>query len=189
MAITLEPTPIQGLFVATRPAFSDARGHFFRLFSAEDVPLPPGRSIVQINHSVTRGVGSVRGMHYQKPPHAETKIVTCLAGEIFDVALDLRAGSPTFRRWFAAKLSGESLKSLVIPPGVAHGYQVLSGEAAVIYLHDQPYRPECEGRAHPLDPAFDIEWPEAVQNLSPADRNAPRLTPDFVGLNIPLQIT
>jgi dTDP-4-dehydrorhamnose 3,5-epimerase len=183
MAIKLEPTSIKGLFLVNRTAFSDARGSFFRLFCADEFSLPEGRTIVQINHSLTRGVGTVRGMHYQKPPHAETKIVTCLAGEIFDVAVDLRAHSPTFLQWCAVRLSGESLKSLIIPPGMAHGYQVLSGEAAVIYLHDQFYYPESEGRLNPLDPALHIDWPEAVENLSLSDSSAAFLQPDFPGIN------
>ena len=184
MALKLEPTPMKGLSVVTRTAFSDARGSFFRLFDADDFSLPEGRSIVQINHSVTRGTGTVRGMHFQKPPHAETKIVTCLEGEIFDVAVDLRSHSPTFLQWHAMRLSGESLKSLFIPPGMAHGFQVLSDEATVLYLHDQGYHPESEGRLNPLDPALHIDWPEAVGNVSSSDSSAAFLQPDFSGINL-----
>jgi dTDP-4-dehydrorhamnose 3,5-epimerase len=184
MAINLESTSIKGLSVVNRTAFSDERGSFFRLFCANEIPLAEGRSIVQVNHSRTRGMGTVRGMHFQRPPHAETKIVTCVEGEIFDVAVDLRTGSSTFLQWHAERLNGKSHKSLLIPPGMAHGFQVLSGEATIVYLHDQNYFPESEGRLNPLDPALHIDWPEAVKNLSSSDNQAAFLPAGFSGLNL-----
>jgi dTDP-4-dehydrorhamnose 3,5-epimerase len=184
MPITFESTPIGGLTLASREVFSDARGSFSRLFGSEEFSQPCDISIVQINHSVTRAAGSVRGMHFQFLPHDETKIVTCLFGEVFDVAVDLRAASPTFLHWHGVNLNGDSLKSFVIPPGVAHGFQVLSEEARLVYFHSKSYQPKSEGRVHPLDPAVKIAWPLPVINLSARDSTAPFLPPDYVGIQV-----
>ena len=182
MPIQFESTPIEGLTVASREAFSDARGSFSRLFGSEEFLSLGDFSIVQINHSTSRGRGTVRGMHFQFPPHAETKIVTCLHGEVFDVAVDLRAQSPTLLHWHGVNLVGGSLKSFVIPPGMAHGFQVLSNEAHLLYFHSKSYQPQAEGRVHPLDPAVKIAWPLEVINLSPRDAGAPFLSSDFAGI-------
>jgi dTDP-4-dehydrorhamnose 3,5-epimerase len=182
MAIKLESTSIPGLHLADRTGFSDARGSFHRLFCHEEMTLADGGPIAQVNYSITRGTGTVRGMHYQIPPHAEAKVVTCLHGEVFDVAVDLRADSPTFLHWYGTKLNGESLTSLVIPPGLAHGFQVLSDEAHLLYFHSQSYQPEAERRAHPLDPALKIAWPLEVLNLSLRDRDAAFLDAHYPGM-------
>ena len=114
-----EPTPLAGVWLVQRQPIADARGFFARLYCAEEFAAiglaePP----VQINHSYSRHAGTVRGLHFQHPPHPETKIVSCPAGRIFDVAVDLRRGSPTFLQWFGAELSAENQRSLVVPPGL-----------------------------------------------------------------------
>ncbi len=121
-------TPIEGLKVIQRKPLEDERGLFERLFCGEDFrAVGLDKSIIQINRSLTLKQGTVRGMHFQHPPYAETKIVSCLKGKVFDVAVDIRSGSPTFRHWHGEVLSQENNKSLLIPEGFAHGFQTLTG--------------------------------------------------------------
>lgn len=181
--VSATPTPLAGLLQIDRRPIGDARGSFARLFCDQlfadwgwDNPVR------QINHSVTQGRGTLRGMHFQFPPNAETKLVTCLAGEIFDVAVDLRAGSPTFLRWHGVTLSVDNRSSLLIPRGFAHGFQTLSEHVELVYLHDAAYAPDREGGVSPLDPRLAISWPLAVTMLS--DRDAAHLPLDdqFTGV-------
>jgi dTDP-4-dehydrorhamnose 3,5-epimerase len=183
ISLSVEPCPLDGLCKITRGTFEDARGFFARIYCSS-LSAGPGKvpAPEQINYSRTSGPGSVRGMHFQHPPFAETKLVTCLHGEILDVAVDLRSGSRTFLQWHGENLSGRSLMSLIIPEGMAHGFQVLSEEAHLLYLHSKSYQPEAEGRIHPLDPAVHIAWPLEVRNLSARDRDATFLPADFAGL-------
>jgi dTDP-4-dehydrorhamnose 3,5-epimerase len=185
ISLSTEPCPIAGLHRIQRGNFEDARGLFSRLYcSTELAKAGFGDAPEQINYSRTFGAGSVRGMHFQHPPFAEAKIVTCLFGEVLDVAVDLRSGSKTFLQWHGEKLSGQMLNSLLIPQGMAHGFQVLSEEAHLLYFHSVPYRAQAEGRVHPLDPALKIVWPLEVRNLSSRDSEAAFLSADYAGLNI-----
>lgn len=172
---TITPTRIQGLFVMQVTPFADERGCFSKIFRQDGLSGICEKPIVQVNYSITRGVGSTRGLHFQKIPHAETKIVTCVEGEIFDVAVDLRRDSPTFLQWHGEILKGDSMRSLIIPEGMAHGFQVLSPEVRMIYLHTESYHPESEGRLHVQDPVLAIAWPEAVRNLSTRDAEASKI--------------
>jgi dTDP-4-dehydrorhamnose 3,5-epimerase len=183
-SLSIEPCAIDGLLRIKRGTFEDARGLFARIYcSGELAKSGFGNRPEQINYSRTVGRGSVRGMHFQHPPFAEAKIVTCLYGEVIDVAVDMRTGSKTFLRWHAENLSGTSLTSLIIPEGMAHGFQVLSDEAHLLYLHSKAYQPQAEGKVHPLDPALKIAWPLEVHNLSPRDAETSFLASDFSGLN------
>src|SRR5690554_2553403 len=120
-----EKTKIPGAWIIRSKAFEDERGIFARLFCSHELRDVIGsRNIVQINQSITRSIGAVRGLHYQRPPHAEIKIVRCLRGRVFDVAVDLRADSPTFREWTAVELHGGDQTAFLIPEGCAHGFQV-----------------------------------------------------------------
>lgn len=181
----LEPTPLEGLYIASSERFVDARGAFARLF-CEDALAPAlgGRHIVQINHSLTRAPGAVRGLHYQHPPHAEMKLVRCLAGRVFDVAVDLRAGSPTFLKWHALELSPQNHQMFIIPEGFAHGFQALEADSALLYLHTAAYAPGAEGGLHPLDPRLKIAWPRPVEGLSDRDAHHPALAEDFTGVKV-----
>src|ERR1039458_3777337 len=117
-------TPMQGLKLIQRKPIGDHRGYLERMFCTEELQgLIRGKGIVQINHTLTTRRGTVRGLHFQYPPYAETKVVSCLRGEVFDVAVDLRQGSPTFRHWHAEILSGDNHRTLLIPEGFAHGFQ------------------------------------------------------------------
>lgn len=180
---TALPTPLAGLLRIDRQPQSDERGSFARLF-CDDLFAQWGwkHPVRQINHSITQGRGTLRGMHFQFPPQAEAKLVTCLAGEVFDVAVDLREGSPTFLRWHAVRLSAQNRSSLLIPRGFAHGFQTMSDRVEMIYLHDAVYVPESEGGLSPLDPRLSISWPLPVTTLSERDAVHPRLDDQFTGV-------
>lgn len=170
--LTVQPTDIQGVFVVETTPFADHRGAFARFFCADELaPILGERRIVQINHSRTRKVGAVRGMHFQRPPHAEMKLVRCVRGRVFDVALDLREGSPTFLRWHAEPLDPASARMLVVPEGCAHGFQVLEEESEILYMVTAFYSPESEDGIHPKDPLVAIRWPLPVIDLSNKDAN------------------
>lgn len=177
---------LEGLALIQRQPFGDERGRFERLFCIKSLEEEFARSlsVSQINRSMTAAKGTVRGLHFQYPPHAETKIVTCLRGDVFDVAVDVRAGSPTFLRWHAERLSGSQPKSFLIPEGFAHGFQPLTDHVEMLYLHTAPWTPEAEGRLHPQDPAIGIDWPLPVEGLSKKDAKAPFTGDDFEGVRL-----
>jgi dTDP-4-dehydrorhamnose 3,5-epimerase len=165
---------LQGLKLIQRNPIGDHRGYLERMFCEEELQsLIPGRSIVQINHTLTAKRGTVRGLHFQYPPHAETKIVSCLRGEVFDVAVDLRHGSPTFLHWHAEILSADNHRTLLIPEGFAHGFQTLTEDCELLYFHTAAYQPSAEGGLNAQDAKLDIRWPEAVIELSSRDAAHP----------------
>lgn len=180
------PTPLHGVAAVTTESFSDMRGSFVRLFCKKELaPLIGDRDIVQMNHSRTTLVGAVRGMHYQHPPHAEMKLVRCLRGRIWDVAVDLRAGSPTFLQWHAEELSPDNARMLVIPEGCAHGFQVLEANSELLYLHTAYYTPDAaEGGLRHNDVRLGITWPLPVTDFSERDRQHPMLGPDYSGISV-----
>lgn len=181
--LTLAPTPIAGVVAVATGRNEDPRGFFSRLFCAEELAeVLQGRTIAQINQTLTRTVGAVRGLHYQRPPRAEMKLIRCLRGRVFDVAVDLRAGSPTFGRWHAMELSAEGGEMIVIPEGCAHGFQVLAADSELLYLHTRPYAPDAEAGVHCEDPRLAVAWPLPVQGLSARDQALPRLAADFQGI-------
>ena len=138
--------------------------------------------IVQINHSRTTKVGAVRGMHFQRPPHAEMKLVRCLKGRVWDVAVDLRTDSPTFLQWHAEELSATNHRALLIPEGFAHGFQALSDGVELVYLHSAAYTKESEGGLNPKDARLSIAWPLAITELSGKDAQHAELDQQFEGL-------
>ena len=176
---------IKGLRVVESRAVVDARGAFTRIYCDRDLEEVIGpRRIVQVKHSRTHAVGAVRGLHYQRPPHAEMKLVRCLKGKVFDVAVDLRAGSPTWLQWYAEELSADNRRMMVIPEGCAHGFQVLEPDSELLYLHTAFYTPPSEGGVHPTDPGLAIRWPLPVRDLSERDGRHRLLTPEFPGLRV-----
>ena len=160
----------------------DARGRFARMF-CEDFLAANGRDfhVRQINHSITRERGTVRGLHYQVPPHAESKLITCIRGKVWDVAVDVRLGSPTFLHWHAELLE-EGAGSVLIPPGFAHGFQALTDDAELIYLHSASYTPSHERGLSIHDPRLAIAWPLPVRNLSERDAGHPPIGDTFEGV-------
>jgi dTDP-4-dehydrorhamnose 3,5-epimerase len=173
------------LKVIQRNPIGDHRGYFERMFCGEELhSWMQGRGIVQINHSMTAKRGTVRGLHFQNPPDAETKIVSCLSGQVFDVAVDLRKGSPTFLRWHSEILSAENHRTLLIPEGFAHGFQTMTEECELLYLHTAAYRPASEGGLNARDPMLDICWPTPIIDLSSRDSAHPLLTDNFAGVSV-----
>jgi dTDP-4-dehydrorhamnose 3,5-epimerase len=178
-------TPILGLKVIRRLPIGDERGKLERLFCAEELgALMGGRKIAQVNHTLTAKAGTVRGMHFQHPPHAELKLVSCLRGEVFDVAVDLRRESPTLLRWHAEVLRPDNQKALLIPEGFAHGVQALSDDCELLYFTTAAYAPAAEGGLHPEDPKLAIRWPRPVTGLSPRDGAHRMLGEDFRGIAV-----
>lgn len=178
-------TPIADLHTIYRKRVGDSRGFLVRLFCSTglseagwDVPIS------QINHTFTARCGTVRGMHYQCAPHAETKLVTCLRGKVFDVGVDLRSGSSTFLRWHGEELSAENGRALLIPRGFAHGFQALSDDVELLYCHSAAYVAEAEAGLNPRDPALGILWPLPVVELSNRDANHRFVGADFKGLSL-----
>lgn len=181
--LTVEETPIAGVTVVRTSPVGDARGRFTRLFCRDELAaLRPGLDFTQINTSVTCARGTVRGMHFQHAPAAEAKLIRCIGGRVFDVALDLRAGSPTFLRWFAIELAADEEAQVFIPEGCAHGFQALDDDARMLYMHTRAWSPAHEGHVNPLDPRAGIRWPLPPQALSTRDRDAPLLGDHFAGL-------
>lgn len=177
------PTRLAGLQVVQRLAITDTRGFLSRFYCADEFrEMGITKPIAQINHTLTRQQGAVRGLHFQHPPYSETKLVSCLHGEIWDVAVDLRYNSPTFLHWHGEILSADNRKSLLIPEGYAHGFQALTPDCELIYLHTEAYHPEAEGGLSVTDPHLNITWQLPISELSPRDANHPLISPDFHGI-------
>jgi dTDP-4-dehydrorhamnose 3,5-epimerase len=178
-------TPLADLKVVERQQLSDTRGFLSRLFCAEELAAAGWvKPVAQINQTLTRRQGAIRGMHYQRPPHAEMKLVACLQGAVWDVAVDLRAGSPTFLHWHAEELSAANRRAMLIPEGFAHGFQALADDCELLYLHSVAYVPEAEFGLNPRDPALAIAWPLDIAELSARDSQHPMLSRQFVGVTL-----
>jgi dTDP-4-dehydrorhamnose 3,5-epimerase len=185
MLVDLESTPFEGVHVLHRQLKSDSRGFLERIYCQKTLSgVLMNRTIRQINHTLTQGEGTVRGLHFQFPPHAEMKIVSCLRGEIFDVVVDIRQNSPTFLMYYARILSEKNFLSLVVPEGCAHGFQVLSPECEMVYLHTSDYEPSSEGGLNALDGRLAIDWPRPVINRSERDTRHAMLNKNFLGLDL-----
>lgn len=182
---TFLPTPLQGLVCIQREPLTDQRGFLARIFCAEELAVA-GWSwpVAQINHTYTAQRGTVRGLHYQSPPAVEAKLVSCLRGAVWDVAVDLRSNSPTFLQWHAQELSANNHRALLIPPGCAHGFQVLEDDTELLYVHSTPYIPACESALNVLDPRLAIPWPLPVARLSQRDASHPLLDASFEGVHL-----
>lgn len=179
------PTAIHDLVIVETTPHLDHRGAFARLYcEGELTSLIGHRRIVQINHSRTATIGAVRGLHYQRPPNGEMKIVRCLKGRVWDVAVDIRSNSPTFLRWHAEELTPNNARMMVIPEGFAHGFQVLEPESELLYLHTAFYTTGSEGGLRHDDPHLAIHWPLAVTDLSQRDTAHPFINSNFDGIVI-----
>jgi len=168
------PTEIDGVVLVDIEPVSDARGAFARLqcpddFAAAGHPFTPAQTSLSRNPQI----GTLRGMHHQPAPHAEVKLVRCVRGRIFDVALDLRSDSPTHRRWTAAELSADNARALLIPKGVAHGFLTLEADSDVLYQIAPRFEAGHEAGVRWNDPAFAIVWPMAPLVMSERDAGYP----------------
>lgn len=183
--MNLRQTKISGVLIVETTAFKDHRGAFSRFYCEQELSEVMGkRRIAQINHSRNINKGAVRGLHYQQPPYAEMKLIRCLKGRIWDVAVDLRMDSPSFLQWHAEELSGDNLKMMVIPEGCAHGFQVLELDSELLYLHSEFYNPTAESGVRHDDPCLGITWPLPVEDISTRDCQHPLIPKDFPGIKL-----
>jgi len=181
--LEIENTALAGVQRITLTPFEDHRGAFDRLFCQRELKEVIGnRQIVQINHSRTATVGAIRGLHYQYPPAAEMKLIYCLRGKVWDVALDIRKNSSTYLYWVAEELTENKPILWVIPEGCAHGFQVLEPNSELLYLHTSFYQPEYEGGVRYNDPEIIINWPLPVSDISQRDKNHPLIDENYQGL-------
>jgi len=167
-------TPLEGAFVIELEKHGDERGFFARAFCENefgDHGLVTG--FVQVNNSTSKVKGTLRGMHYQLSPHAETKMVRCIRGSLVDMILDIRPGSKTFGKSFGAELSAENRKMMYVPKGFAHGFITLTEDSEAFYFVDEFYAPEFERGIRWNDPKFGIEWPCEPELISDKDANHP----------------
>jgi dTDP-4-dehydrorhamnose 3,5-epimerase len=178
------PTAIEGVLILEPKVFGDARGFFMESFNQNAFNAAVGRDVafVQDNHSRS-GRGVLRGLHYQLPPHAQGKLVRVTQGSVFDVAVDIRRGSPTFGRWIGVELTGENHRQLWIPAGMAHGFLVTSDSADFLYKTTHFYAPAAEGCVLWSDPALAIAWPDTgvTPRLAAKDAAAPVLSDACLG--------
>ena len=181
--LNIADLPLGGLKLINRKLLGDQRGFLSRIFCAEELSAAGWiKPITQINHTYTAKTGTVRGLHFQLPPHSEMKLVTCVHGEIWDVAVDLRANSPTFMQWHGEYLSANNKNALLIPEGFAHGFQAMTDDVELIYCHSAAYCPESEAGLHPLDLRFGISWVLPITELSERDKHHPLITTKFRGV-------
>lgn len=171
-----EALPLMGAMLASLEKRCDDRGMFARAFCKSELAAHGlNVEIIQSNISTNKKAGIVRGMHFQRPPHAEIKLVRCIRGAIYDVIVDYRKESPTFGQWFGAKLSEENGLMMVVPEGFAHGYQALTDEATAFYMVSAAYAPNAEGGLRHNDPVLGIKWPLPVTEVSAKDMQWPLL--------------
>ena len=179
MTAELGCTPINGVFELHAQPFADHRGAFLNSFRAQEPAYMRSwgnRGIDQVNLSRTEAVGTIRGLHLQAEPHSEAKLVRCLRGRVWDLAVDLRRDSITYGHWHALELSPDQGNALLIPEGCAHGFQVLEPGSELLYLHSGAWVPEAETGVRWDDPTLAIAWPLHVAGLSDRDLNLPLLS-------------
>lgn len=170
------PLSLNGAYLIDLERRGDHRGSFARLFCQEEFRqhgLTDIWSQCNVSHSVQKG--TLRGMHFQRPPKADAKLVKCMAGSVFDVIVDLRENSETYGQWVSVTLTADGGEMIYIPQGFAHGFQTLSENAQLLYFHSDSYSPEHEGGFHHADPAVGIAWPLEIASLSDRDNNMPPL--------------
>ena len=183
--LAITDLPLAGLKLIERDSLVDDRGFLSRLFCAEELASAGWQKpISQINHTYTAMRGTVRGMHFQHPPDAEMKLVSCLRGRVWDVVVDVRRDSDTLLRWHAEELSADNRRALLIPEGFAHGFQALTDDVELVYCHSAAFRDEARGGLNPRDDRLAIEWPLEITVLSHTDRHRPMVHPDFTGVMI-----
>ena len=178
----IEQAPLGGVVLLTPARFGDSRGFFSESWSrARMAQAGLDIDFVQDNHSLSAQAGTVRGLHFQSPPHAQAKLVRCGRGRLFDVAVDIRRRSPTYGRWFGAELSFDNGRQMLIPEGFLHGFVTREPETEIVYKCSEPYAPECEGAVRYDDPDIGIDWGlgDMAPVLSDKDAAAPAFA-DFV---------
>lgn len=176
-------TALRDVYIIDLNIFSDDRGIFARTFcKREFAQIGHTEEFVQFNHSRTLQRGTLRGLHFQRPPHAEIKLIRCIRGSVFDVVVDLRQGSPTFLQHIGVDLSEQNMRMIYIPKGCAHGFQTLEADSELIYHHTHFYNPAAEGGIRYDDPQIAIEWPLTPTLMSDKDQHYPFLQGSFEGI-------
>lgn len=172
------PTPLDGAWLIEEERRGDSRGWFTRAFCSEEFGrMGLETTFPQINRSLSHSAGTLRGMHYQRDPHAEVKVVRCLRGALYDVIVDMRPASPTRHRWFSVTLTAGDGQWLYVPKGFAHGFLTLEADTEAFYLVSVPYAPHAEGGFRFDDPAIAINWPGRPEIISKKDSAWPPLDP------------
>jgi dTDP-4-dehydrorhamnose 3,5-epimerase len=179
------PLNLSGAFLIDVETKKDNRGEFFRVIGMDELKqINHTKEFVQVNRSVNYKKGTLRGMHFQNPPHAEIKIVQCIKGKVFDAIVDLRRNSETFLKWAGVELSEENRNMIYIPEGFAHGFQTLEDNSELIYFHTEFYTPESEDAICFSDPLINIEWKIPVAVISDRDKSIPLLVKNFKGIEL-----
>lgn len=175
---------LPGVFTIALQPFTDHRGSFARTFCMKEFAVHELETLfVQMNHSKTHRKGTIRGMHYQRPPHTEVKLVRCIRGKVLDVVIDLRRQSTTFGQYLAIELSEANELTLYIPRGFAHGFQTLTDDVELLYQHSAYYHPEAELGIHYADPRFNINWPIPISTVSEKDKILTFMDDAFDGID------
>ena len=175
--ITVEETKLPGVYIITPKAFGDNRGWFMESYSKKDLEEAGiTADFVQDNRSFSSKKGIIRGLHFQRSPKTQAKLLSCIRGEIMDVAVDLRKDSPTYKQWVSVVLSAENRKQIYIPKGFAHGFVTLSDDVEIMYKCDEFYAPETDGGIRWNDPDVGVEWGITDPVLSDKDKNHPFLS-------------
>lgn len=178
-------TKIKDLFVIEYESFQDERGLFYRIYCKKELKfIGYAKDIVQINVSSNIKKGTLRGMHFQYPPKAEIKLIKCIKGSIYDVAIDLRKNSNTFLKWHSEILTAENMKTMYIPEGFAHGFQTLEPNCDVLYLHSEFYSPKYESGVRYNDPKLNITWPLEITAISKRDREHKLIDNNFRSIQL-----
>lgn len=182
---TITGLPLAGLKRIDRQRSDDTRGYLSRLFCAEELVAAGWlKPVAQITHTHTVRSGTVRGLHFQLPPHAEMKLVSCIRGRVFDVAVDLRRGSHTFGRWHSEVLDVQDGGALLVPEGFAHGFQALCDDVELLYCHSAAHIPGAEAGVNVRDEHLGIAWPLPIAELSPRDTALPFWRDAYEGVQL-----
>lgn len=178
-------SPLQGCYSIDTDRLSDTRGWFSRTYCRSEFHgIGFEDNWVQHNHSFTAKAGTIRGMHYQKMPSAEIKLIRCISGKVFDVAVDLRSRSNTYLKWFSIELCSEKGNMIYIPKGFAHGFQTLTDKVELLYCHSEFYKPENEAGLNWNDQHLGIHWPLDITEISERDNKHAYINANFEGVNI-----
>ncbi len=183
--MTFTPLTLSGAYLIEPEIYTDERGIFYRYYCKEVFKqIGHDKNWVQLNHSFTAKMGTIRGMHFHLPPYPEIKMVRCIAGKIFDVIIDVRQLSPTFLQWTGVELSARNRKMIYIPEGFAHGFQTLTDDCELSYHHSAFYHSGYEGGMRFDDPRLNISWPLPLSLISERDKNHPLVADNFKGIKL-----